>query len=136
MFVESLSLRNFRCFGPDTQYIRLSPGLTAFIAANGSGKTAVTNALLRLFGVTSEQRRMRRQDFHVPPTDWVAAFKSVDDMDTKEAAEITKKAASARADDSKPSLPLDKYAGLSVRCLRQRINGIQLERDDQPPALG
>src|SRR5882724_8234502 len=72
MFVESLSLRNFRCFGPDTQYIRLSPGLTAFIAANGSGKTAVTNALLRLFGVTSELRRMRRQDFHVPPTESVA----------------------------------------------------------------
>lgn len=69
MFVESLSLTNFRCFGPDTQPISLSSGLTAFIGANGSGKTAVMNALLRLFGVTSEQRRMRRQDFHVPATE-------------------------------------------------------------------
>jgi putative ATP-dependent endonuclease of the OLD family len=69
MFVESFSLTNFRCFGPDTQRISLSSGLTAFIGANGSGKTAVMNALLRLFGVTSEQRRMRRQDFHVPATE-------------------------------------------------------------------
>jgi hypothetical protein len=66
MLLESLSLTNFRCFGPDTRTIPMSPGLTTFVGVNGSGKTAIMQALLRLFGVTFEQRRVRRQDFHVP----------------------------------------------------------------------
>ena len=44
----------------------MTPGLTAFVGVNGAGKTAVMQALLRLFGVTPEHRRIRRQDFHVP----------------------------------------------------------------------
>jgi hypothetical protein len=47
---------------------------------------------------------------HVPPTDWIAAYKSVDDQQEKEAAEIMKKAEAARDASSKPSLPLNKYA--------------------------
>ena len=66
MRVERVTLTNFRCFGPSPISIDLSPGLTAFIGANGTGKTAVLQALSRLFGVTNEQRRVRRQDFHVP----------------------------------------------------------------------
>jgi len=66
MHLERLILTNFRCFGPEPQSIALGPGLTAFVGANGSGKTAVMQGLLRLFGVTSEHRRIRRQDFHVP----------------------------------------------------------------------
>jgi CubicO group peptidase (beta-lactamase class C family) len=49
--------------------------------------------------------------FNLPPTDWIAAYKSVNDMQEKEAAEAMKKAESSRAADSKPSLPLEKYAG-------------------------
>jgi CubicO group peptidase (beta-lactamase class C family) len=49
--------------------------------------------------------------FGLPPTDWIAAFKSVKDTEEKGAAEAMKKAEGARAVDSKPSLPLDKYAG-------------------------
>ncbi|MER8731113.1 AAA family ATPase [Mesorhizobium sp. M1227] len=66
MFIERLTLSNFRCFGPDTLTIDLTHGLTAFIGVNGAGKTAVMQALQRLFGITGEQRRLRRQDFHVP----------------------------------------------------------------------
>lgn len=66
MFIERLTLSNFRCFGPAPHTIHLSQGLTAFVGANGCGKTAVMQALQRLFGVTGEQRRVRRQDFHVP----------------------------------------------------------------------
>lgn len=66
MFLESLTLTSFRCFGPTTTTIAFRPGTTAFVGANGSGKTAVLQALLRLFGMTAEQRRVRRQDFHVP----------------------------------------------------------------------
>ena len=49
---------------------------------------------------------------HVPPTDWIAAFKAVKDKEEKDAAEEMKKAEGARAADSKPSLPLEKYAGV------------------------
>jgi len=66
MFMERVTLANFRCFGPEPQSIDLSPGFTALIGVNGSGKTAVMDGMLRLFGVSSEQRRLRKQDFHVP----------------------------------------------------------------------
>jgi len=48
----------------------------------------------------------------LPPTDWIAAFKEVDDQERKEAAEAMKKAEGTRAAESKPSLPLEKYAGI------------------------
>lgn len=44
--------------------------------------------------------------------DWISAFKSREDTQEKDAAETMKKAESARAADSKPSLPLEKYAGV------------------------
>jgi putative ATP-dependent endonuclease of the OLD family len=64
--LESLTLTNFRCFGPDPETVTFGPELTIFIGTNGSGKTAVMLALLRMFGVSGDQRRVRRQDFHVP----------------------------------------------------------------------
>ena len=64
--IKRVTLSNFRCFGPDPVSIELSQNITAFIGANGTGKTAVLQALSRLFGVTNDQRRVRRQDFHVP----------------------------------------------------------------------
>ncbi|MGU3559462.1 ATP-dependent nuclease [Methylobacterium radiotolerans] len=66
MHLERLLLTGFRCFGPQITTIDMTPGLTAFVGVNGSGKTAVMQALLRLFGVTQDHRRVRRQDFHVP----------------------------------------------------------------------
>ena len=66
MHIERLVLENFRCFGSTPTTVLLGPGLTALIGANGSGKTAAFQALLRLFGVTGDQRRVRRSDFHVP----------------------------------------------------------------------
>lgn len=46
-----------------------------------------------------------------PVTDWTAAFKKLEDMGQANAAEFEKRQASARAADSKPSLPIVKYAG-------------------------
>lgn len=69
MFIERITLTNFRCFGQEGTSIGLTPGLTAFVGANGTGKTAVMQALQRLFGISGDQRRVRRQDFHVPPTE-------------------------------------------------------------------
>lgn len=65
MHIERVTLTNFRCFGPSSHTISLDGQLTALVGANGAGKTALMLALLRLFGM-HEQRRVRRQDFHVP----------------------------------------------------------------------
>lgn len=66
MKIESLTLQNFRCFGPEPQTLSLSDDITALVGSNGTGKTAAMQALLRMFGISEEQRRIRRQDFHVP----------------------------------------------------------------------
>lgn len=66
MYVEAVTLTNFQCFGSTPTTVSLDPQLTALIGANGSGKTAVCQALLRLFGVTQEQRQVQVDDFHVP----------------------------------------------------------------------
>ncbi len=50
--------------------------------------------------------------FHLPPTDWISAFKAVKDKEEKNAAETMKKAEGARDANSKPSLSLEKYAGV------------------------
>ncbi|WP_029007540.1 ATP-dependent nuclease [Azospirillum halopraeferens] len=66
MKIESITLHNFRCFGPKPLTVRLAHGMTALVGANGAGKTALMHALRRMFGVTEEQRRLVRGDFHVP----------------------------------------------------------------------
>ena len=66
MKIEKVSIKNFRCFGPRGTKIKLESGVTAFVGGNGSGKTAVFQALSRLFGITPAQRAVRRQDFHLP----------------------------------------------------------------------
>jgi CubicO group peptidase (beta-lactamase class C family) len=46
------------------------------------------------------------------PTDWIAAYKAADEQEEKDAAETMRKQNSGRAAESKPSLPLEKYAGV------------------------
>ncbi|HWN99667.1 MAG TPA: serine hydrolase [Blastocatellia bacterium] len=48
---------------------------------------------------------------NAPATDWVAAFRKLDEMRAAGAAEVERRQAAARAADSKASLPLAKYAG-------------------------
>ncbi|WP_426975990.1 ATP-dependent nuclease [Pseudarthrobacter sp. O4] len=67
MHIESVTLRNFRCFGDEPEKIEFEPDLTAFIGNNGSGKTAACQALQRVFGISAEERSVRLDDFHVPP---------------------------------------------------------------------
>lgn len=47
----------------------------------------------------------------VDPTDWIAAFKAADGQEQKEAEAVLQKNSSARNANSKPSLPLEQYAG-------------------------
>jgi putative ATP-dependent endonuclease of OLD family len=66
MTIESITLKNFQCYGDTPTAIRLSD-LTALIGTNGAGKTAALQVLSRIFGATAGQRGLRRSDFHVPP---------------------------------------------------------------------
>lgn len=65
MKIKKISITNFRCFGPKGTSLKLESGVTAFVGNNGCGKTAVFQAMSRLFG-TPTQRAVRRQDFHLP----------------------------------------------------------------------
>lgn len=65
MKLSELKISNFRCFGPETTTIPLDD-LSIFIGANGSGKTAALEALNKMFGVSSFQRELSVDDFHVP----------------------------------------------------------------------
>jgi len=71
MHIESVTVTGFRCFGPQPVFIPFSHGLTAIVGPNASGKTAVLQALMRLFGVTRAQRTVVPSDFHVPPAEAV-----------------------------------------------------------------
>lgn len=65
MKIRSITLKNFWCFGPDPVLVALDD-FTTFVGENGCGKSAVLQALRKLFGVTSADRRLERMDFHVP----------------------------------------------------------------------
>jgi putative ATP-dependent endonuclease of OLD family len=67
MHIESVTLQNFRCFGPEPTIVRLGPDITTLIGVNGAGKTAFIEALRRLFGVTREERTLTRADVHFGP---------------------------------------------------------------------
>ena len=80
--------------------------------------------------------------FHLPSTDWIAAFKSREDTQEKDAAETMKKAEGARAADSKPSLPLEKYAGVyndawyGPITIRMENSGLVMTFDHTPTMIG
>ena len=64
MYIESLSLRNFRCFGDTTVKIQFQPGITAFVGDNGAGKSSALEALMRLFSTNPSERYLRKSDVH------------------------------------------------------------------------
>ncbi|MPY99975.1 MAG: AAA family ATPase [Actinophytocola sp.] len=66
MFLERLTMTNFQCFGPAATTICFDQQLTAMLGPNAAGKTAACQALLRLFSIVGDQRRIRVEDFHIP----------------------------------------------------------------------
>ena len=76
------------------------------------------------------------------PADWVTAFKAADEQEEKEAAEAVKKQETGRAADSKPSLPLDKYAGVyndawyGPATIRMENGMLVFTLDHTPKAVG
>ncbi|WP_164850560.1 ATP-dependent nuclease [Sinorhizobium medicae] len=64
MHLESLTIRNFRCYGDDPIQLKLKAGTNAFVGNNGAGKTAALEALKRLFSPVAVERQIRRADVH------------------------------------------------------------------------
>ncbi|EOW9181503.1 DUF2813 domain-containing protein [Vibrio cholerae] len=60
-----MRLSNFQSFGARPTKLTLDD-ITYLIGPNGSGKTAVLQALCRLFAFDPSLRRIQRSDFHVP----------------------------------------------------------------------
>ncbi|MDO3651258.1 ATP-dependent nuclease [Nocardia mangyaensis] len=65
MKITTLRLFNFQSFGPTPTEVDLHD-LTHVLGPNGSGKTAVLEAMSRLFSPLAGQRDIRVGDFHVP----------------------------------------------------------------------
>jgi energy-coupling factor transporter ATP-binding protein EcfA2 len=97
--IERLTIKNFRCFGPEGVNIDFQSDLTAFVGNNGSGKTAIFQALSRLFGTTASQRRVIKSDFHVGADEGDLASGSVLSID------CVLSFPELAADDDDPSVP-------------------------------
>ncbi|EOW9465876.1 ATP-dependent nuclease [Vibrio cholerae] len=65
MKLQYIRLSNFQSFGARPTKLTLDD-ITYLIGPNGSGKTAVLQALCRLFAFDPSLRRIQRSDFHVP----------------------------------------------------------------------
>ena len=64
MKLSLLRLSNFQCFGPTPTEITLQE-ISFLIGPNGSGKTAVLQALSKMFGFDPKQRQIRKSDFYI-----------------------------------------------------------------------
>lgn len=66
MNLKELRISNFRCFGAEPEKVSFDESTTVIIGPNGSGKTAILQALVRMFASNPALRRIRKEDFHVP----------------------------------------------------------------------
>ncbi len=66
MKLSTLRICNFQSFGPEETVIRLEDDITYVLGLNGAGKTAVLQALSRLFSPIQSQRTVQVSDFHRP----------------------------------------------------------------------
>lgn len=71
MYISSIIIKNFRCFGEASTTISLDKDITFFVGNNGSGKTTVFTALKRLFGESREDRTIVKEDFHLKPNETI-----------------------------------------------------------------
>jgi putative ATP-dependent endonuclease of OLD family len=64
MHIESISIRNFRCFGNEAAKASVNPGVMGLVGDNGAGKSAILEALKRLFSPIAAERRIQKADVH------------------------------------------------------------------------
>lgn len=54
MNIEKIVIKNFKCYGETPVEINLDEKMTFFVGNNGTGKTAIFEALKKIFGKTRE----------------------------------------------------------------------------------
>ena len=54
MYLSSIKLKNFRCFGESESTVRLNKGLTLLVGENDSGKSAILDAIRIVLGTTDQ----------------------------------------------------------------------------------
>ena len=54
MYIKSVTIENFRCFGKKTTF-DFNPGLTVLIGENDAGKSAVIDAIRYALGTTDQR---------------------------------------------------------------------------------
>lgn len=64
MKLRNIKICNFRSFGKEIS-INIE-NLTSLVGSNSSGKTSFLYALLRMFGDTTQDREIKKEDFHIP----------------------------------------------------------------------
>ena len=90
MYLSTITIENFRCFGEGAKRLELSlsRGLTALVGENDSGKTAVIDALRFVLGTTDQEwYRLEDTDFHgegaTREIKIVCAFEGLSDRDRR-----------------------------------------------------
>ncbi len=78
MHLEKVTLQNFKCFGQSPVTVTLEPGTNAFVGSNGSGKTAVLEALKRLFSPVQSERQIRLGDIHFGPEEEAHSLEGIE----------------------------------------------------------
>jgi len=80
--------------------------------------------------------------FGLAPNDWITAYRAAEDQQEKEATAISAKQNSGRAATSKPSLPIEKYAGVyndawyGPATIRMESGRLIFSLDHTPDAVG
>lgn len=64
MHIARLNINGFRCFDEKGVSIKCSPFLS-FVGPNASGKTAILQALVKMFGETGALRQIKNSDFYL-----------------------------------------------------------------------
>ncbi len=77
MQITKLKIKGFRSFGLE-ETINIKNSLTTFIGLNSSGKTAALESLRKLFGLTSQERGLLPEDFHIAYNETPATVESRD----------------------------------------------------------
>lgn len=95
MKIAQLKIKGFRSFGPNDTTLQIDSKLVAFIGLNSSGKTTALDALRKLFGSTSLEKEIDRNDFH---------FAKEEDPETVTHKELSIEAKLEFSDDDEASI--------------------------------
>lgn len=67
MKISKLIIKGFRSYDEIGATLLVNEKLSAFIGINSSGKSSALDALRKLFGATTSDKELLREDFHVSP---------------------------------------------------------------------